>query len=126
VTIVTAAVAAAKKAAANSQAIAEGVFIARNLVNEPANVLGPVEFAAKAKELEKLGVEVEILTEREMKKLGMGALLGVAQGSVRPPRLAVMQWKGGKPKTGRSLSSARGSSSIRAAFRSRPAPAWRI
>jgi leucyl aminopeptidase len=98
VTIVTAAVAAAKKAAANSQAIAEGVFIARNLVNEPANVLGPVEFAAKAKELEKLGVEVEILTEREMKKLGMGALLGVAQGSVRPPRLAVMQWKGGKPK----------------------------
>ncbi|MCV9965833.1 leucyl aminopeptidase [Pararhizobium sp. BT-229] len=98
VTIVTGAVIAAKKAAANSQAIAEGVFIARNLVNEPANVLGPVEFAAKAKELEKLGVEVEILTERDMKKLGMGALLGVAQGSVRPPRLAIMQWKGGKPK----------------------------
>lgn len=98
VTIVTDAAVAAKKAAVNSQAIAEGVFIARDLVNEPANVLGPAEFAAKAKELEKLGVEVEILTEREMKKLGMGALLGVAQGSVRPPRLAIMQWKGGKPK----------------------------
>ena len=98
VTIVTGAVIAAKKAAVYSQAIAEGVFIARDLVNEPANILGPVEFAAKAKELEKLGVEVEILTEREMKKLGMGALLGVAQGSVRPPRLAIMQWKGGKPK----------------------------
>ncbi|OJF94466.1 leucyl aminopeptidase [Pararhizobium antarcticum] len=98
VTIVTGAVIAAKKAAIASQAIAEGVVLARNLVNEPANVLGPVEFAAKARELEKLGVEVEILTEREMKKLGMGALLGVAQGSVRPPRLAIMQWKGGKPK----------------------------
>ncbi len=98
VTIVTGAVIAAKKAAAASQAIAEGVVLARNLVNEPANVLGPLEFAARAKELEKLGVEVEILTEREMKKLGMGALLGVSQGSVRPPRLAIMQWKGGKPK----------------------------
>jgi leucyl aminopeptidase len=59
-------------------------------------VLGPVEFADKAKELEKLGVEVEILTEKEMKKLGMGALLGVAQGSSKPPRLAIMHWKGGK------------------------------
>ena len=65
---------------------------------KPANILGPVEFAKKASALEKLGVEVEILTEKEMKKLGMHALLGVAQGSVRPPRLAVMQWKGGKQK----------------------------
>ncbi|HEV7317583.1 MAG TPA: leucyl aminopeptidase [Ensifer sp.] len=98
VTIVTGTVIAAKKAFATSQAVAEGVFLARDLVNEPANVLGPVEFAAKAKELEKLGVEVEILTEKEMKKLGMGALLGVAQGSTRPPRLVIMHWKGGKSK----------------------------
>ncbi|MDX3927258.1 MAG: leucyl aminopeptidase [Shinella sp.] len=98
VSIVTAVAATAKKAMATSEAVAEGVILARNLVNEPANVLGPVEFAEKAKELEKLGVEVEILTEREMKRLGMRALLGVAQGSARPPRLAVMQWKGGKPK----------------------------
>lgn len=98
VTIVTAAAAAAKKAYDESEAIAAGVLLARDLVNEPANVLGPVEFAEKAKALEKLGVEVEILTEREMKKLGMAALLGVAQGSARPPRLAVMQWNGGKPK----------------------------
>ncbi|MDK1376338.1 MULTISPECIES: leucyl aminopeptidase [unclassified Sinorhizobium] len=98
VTIVTGMVIAAKKAFAVAQAIGEGVFLARDLVNEPANVLGPVEFAAKAKELEKLGVEVEVLTEREMKKLGMGALLGVAQGSSRPPRLVIMQWKGGKAK----------------------------
>ncbi|MCB1381632.1 MAG: leucyl aminopeptidase [Notoacmeibacter sp.] len=98
VTILCADPAAAKKAFAEAEAIADGVVLARDLVNEPANILGPVEFAAKAKELEKLGVEVEILTEKEMKKLGMGALLGVAQGSVRPPRLAVMQWKGGKAK----------------------------
>lgn len=98
VTIVTADAAAAKKAFADAEAVADGVNLARDLVNEPPNVLGPIEFAAKAKELEKLGVEVEILTEREMRRLGMGALLGVAQGSVRPPRLAVMQWKGGKGK----------------------------
>ena len=98
VTIVTADPAGAKKAFSDSEAIAGGVNLARDLVNEPPNVLGPVEFAAKAKELEKLGVEVEILTEKEMRRFGMGALLGVAQGSVRPPRLAVMQWKGGKAK----------------------------
>ncbi|TBZ78383.1 leucyl aminopeptidase [Rhizobium leguminosarum] len=98
VTLVTADPGGAKKAFSDSEAIAGGVNLARDLVNEPPNVLGPVEFAAKAKELEKLGVEVEILTEREMRRLGMGALLGVAQGSVRPPRLAVMQWKGGKGK----------------------------
>ena len=98
VAIVTAAAAEAKKAYAQSEAVAAGVLLARDLVNEPANVLGPVEFAEKARELEKLGVDVEILTEREMKKLGMAALLGVAQGSARPPRLAVIQWKGGKSK----------------------------
>ncbi|MBX4928371.1 leucyl aminopeptidase [Rhizobium binae] len=98
VTIVTADASGAKKAFSDSEAIAGGVNLARDLVNEPPNALGPVEFAARAKELEKLGVEVEILTEKEMRRLGMGALLGVAQGSVRPPRLAVMQWKGGKAK----------------------------
>ncbi|MDI7861078.1 leucyl aminopeptidase [Rhizobiaceae bacterium n13] len=98
ITIVTDSAAAAKKAFATAEAVAGGVVLARDLVNEPANILGPVEFAAKAKELERLGVEVEILTEREMKRLGMGALLGVSQGSVRPPRMAIMQWKGGKPK----------------------------
>jgi leucyl aminopeptidase len=61
-------------------------------------VLGPVEFAARAKELEALGMEVEILTEKEMKKLKMEALLGVSLGSVRPPRLAIMNWQGGKAK----------------------------
>ena len=96
VVIVTAAHAEAAKAFADARAVADGVILARDLVNLPPNVLGPVEFADKALELKNLGVEVEILTEVEMGKLGMGALLGVAQGSVRPPRLAVMQWKGGK------------------------------
>ncbi|WP_309083978.1 leucyl aminopeptidase [Chelativorans sp.] len=89
---------AAKKAFAAASAVADGVYLARDLVNEPANVLGPVEFAGRAEELAQLGIEIEVLTEKEMRRLGMGALLGVAQGSVRPPRLVVMRWNGGKGK----------------------------
>ncbi|MEA3535362.1 leucyl aminopeptidase [Rhizobium sp. CC-YZS058] len=102
VTLISAAGAEAKKAMGVSEAVTEGVFLARDLVNLPPNDLGPVEFAAKAKALEELGVEVEILTEKEMTSLGMGALLGVAQGSSRPPRLVVMRWNGlkGKDKQG--------------------------
>ena len=89
---------AAKKAFAEIEAVVDGVCLARDLVNEPANILGPVDFADRAKELEALGVKVEILAEKEMKKLGMGSLLGVAQGSPRGARLAVLQWNGGKAK----------------------------
>lgn len=85
-----------KKAWADAEAVAEGVETARDLVNEAPNVLGPVEFAAEAERLKKLGVEVEVLGEKELRKLGFGALLAVAQGSVRPPRLVVMKWNGGK------------------------------
>jgi leucyl aminopeptidase len=88
----------AKKAFAEVEAVVDGVFLARDLVNEPANVLGPIEFAERAKALEALGVKVEILAEKEMKKLGMGSLLGVAQGSPRGARMAVMQWNGGKTR----------------------------
>ncbi len=98
VTLVTAAASAAKKAFAEAEAVADGVILARELVNLPPNVLGPVEFAEKAEALAQLGAEVEILTEKDMRKLGMGALLGVAQGSVRPPRLAIIRWNGGKAK----------------------------
>ncbi|WP_417667985.1 leucyl aminopeptidase [Roseibium sp.] len=87
---------AAKKAWTAAEGVADGVCLARDLVNLPPNYLGPVEFAKAASDLEKLGVEVEILTEKEMKKLKMGALLGVAQGAARPPRLAIMRWNGGK------------------------------
>ena len=97
VVIVTSGAAEADVLFGDSEAVAAGVNLARDLVNEPPNVLGPVEFAAKAQELAKLGVSVEILTERDMRTLGMGALLGVAQGSVRPPRIAIMQWNGGQP-----------------------------
>jgi leucyl aminopeptidase len=79
-------------------AIADGVAMARDLVNEPANVLGPVEFAKEAAGLKPLGVAVEILDEKRMAKLGMRALLGVARGSPRPPRLVVMRWNGGKAR----------------------------
>ncbi len=78
------------------KAVANGVNFARDLVNEPANVLGPVELAEKTKALEKLGVEVEILDVKAMEKLGMGSLLCVGQGSARPSRLAVMVWNGAK------------------------------
>src|SRR5690606_21228305 len=61
-----------------------------------ANLLGPSEMAAAAHGLSEIGVSVEILTEDDMARLGMGALLAVGQGSRRPPRLAVMQWRGGR------------------------------
>jgi leucyl aminopeptidase len=87
---------AAKKAWAPRAAALDGANLARELVIEPPNVLGPEEFAKRVAGLEKLGLEVEILDEKKMRKLGMGALVGVGQGSVRPPRLAVMKWNGGK------------------------------
>ena len=77
-------------------AVADGVHLARDLVNEPPNVLFPVSFANRMKPLAKLGLKVEILTPAQMKKLGMGALLGVAQGSVQEARMVVMRWEGGK------------------------------
>ncbi len=85
----------AKKHFASLQAIAEGVHLARDLVNEPANILYPEEFAARAKLLSKAGVKVEVLGPAQMKKLGMGALLGVSQGSPFAPQLVVMRWDGG-------------------------------
>jgi leucyl aminopeptidase len=90
------AVAAAEKAFAPRAAVASGVIIARDLVNEPANVLYPEEFAHRAGNLRKLGVVVNALDVKEMKKLGMNALLGVGQGSQHESRMVVMRWNGGK------------------------------
>jgi leucyl aminopeptidase len=89
-------VAAAKKVFAADENVIDGVILARNLVNEPPNVLYPVEFARRASELKKLGVEVEVLDVKAMEKLGMGALLGVSQGSTQPGRMVIMRWNGGK------------------------------
>ncbi|WP_227284028.1 leucyl aminopeptidase [Boseongicola sp. H5] len=86
------AVAAAAKPA---MALAEGVFFTRDLVSEPANVLTTDDFAARLAAMQEIGLEVEILEEADMKKLGMGALLGVGQGSDAPSKIVVMQWKGG-------------------------------
>jgi leucyl aminopeptidase len=98
ITIAVADLPEVRQAWATREAVAEGVLIARDLVNEPANVLGPLEIAAHVKDMVGKGVKVEILDEGDMRKLGMRALLGVAQGSSRPPRLAVMRWNGGRPK----------------------------
>jgi leucyl aminopeptidase len=88
--------AAAKKAFAPHAQVVDGVIAARDLVNEPPNVLYPVEFARRAGQLRKLGVAVDVLDVAAMKKLGMGALLGVAQGSTQPGRTVIMRWNGGK------------------------------
>ena len=86
----------ARKAWSAREAVAEGVIIARDLVNEPANILYPEEFARRAAALKKVGVDVEILDEKALTKLKMNALLGVGQGSVRESRVVVMRWNGGK------------------------------
>ncbi len=87
---------AARREHKSRASIASGVKIARTLVNEPPNVLTPVEFARRAKELTKLGVEIDILDEKAMTKLGMGALLGVGQGSDNESRVVIMRWNGAK------------------------------
>jgi leucyl aminopeptidase len=75
---------------------ADAVFFTRNLVSEPANVIYPETLAAQAEGLAELGVSIEILDENRMRELGMNALLAVGQGSARPPRVVVMEWRGAK------------------------------
>ena len=72
----------------------DGVYLTRNLVSEPANVLTPKVLAEEAAKLKDLGVKVEILDLKKIKKLKMGALLGVAQGSSNEPRVVSMSWNG--------------------------------
>ena len=86
---------AAKTAFAPHFARAQGVFFTRDLVSEPANVLTTTEFAARLQALGDLGLKVQVLEEDDMAKLGMGALLGVGQGSESPSKLVVMEWNGG-------------------------------
>ncbi len=96
VTIAVGDVATARKAYVTREAIGGGVLMARDLVNEPANVLYPEEFARRTTALKKFGVAVEVLDLKAIKKLGMNALLGVGQGSARDSRVVVMRWNGGK------------------------------
>ena len=87
---------AAKAAYESLSAVADAVEFARDLVAEPANILYPVEFAKRVKALEKLGLEVEVLGEKELEKLGFRTLLGVGMGSRRESQVAIMKWNGGK------------------------------
>ena len=77
-------------------ALADGVELTRELVTEPANIIYPESFVERVtKRLAGSGITVRVLDDKEMAKLGMGALLGVAQGSRKPARLLVMEWNGG-------------------------------
>src|SRR6266567_8083390 len=86
---------AAKEAYRALGATAQAVFFTRDLVSEPANTIYPKTLAEEAARLTEFGLSVEILDEHRMGELGMGALLGVGQGSVRPPRVVVIEHKGG-------------------------------
>ena len=82
----------------------DGVFLTRDLVSEPANVLYPERFVDYCMKLKKVGVKIEVLDEKKLKLLGMNALLGVAQGSVRPARVMIFKWNGDKNKKSSPLS----------------------
>ncbi|MET1113311.1 MAG: leucyl aminopeptidase [Allosphingosinicella sp.] len=89
---------------AGRSALLDGLAFTRELVTEPANILYPETFVERCRErLEPLGIEFEVLDEAQMRELGMGALLGVAQGSVRPPRLLAMRWNGAASPHARPL-----------------------
>jgi len=84
-----------KKASSKGTALAEAANLARDMVNEPANYMTPADMAAEAASLAKEhGLDIEILERAQMKRLGMGALLGVAAGSQQLPRFIVLRYKG--------------------------------
>ena len=74
----------------------KGIYLTRDLVSEPANVLYPEKFVELCNVLKKVGIQTEVLDEKKIKKLQMNALMGVAQGSVKPPRVLIMKWNGKK------------------------------
>ena len=78
--------------------LAEATNFARDMINEPANYMTPSEMAEMARNVAaKYGLEVSVLDWEEMKSLGMGALLGVAQGSKQPPKFIILSYRGGDP-----------------------------
>ena len=76
------------------KALEEGTFFARDLVSEPGNILHPDEYAKRLSSLKKYGLKINIYDEKKLKKLGMNALLGVGQGSIRGTYLVTMEWNG--------------------------------
>ena len=95
VTVATNGRVGARRAFRQLDKVSEGVFLTRDLVSEPANTLTPPKFAETCRELQELGVKVEVMGEQRMRRLGMGALLGVGQGSSQESQLVVMEWNGG-------------------------------
>jgi len=83
--------------------IKEGVFLTRDLVSEPPNVLNPKKYTEEIKKLTKLGLKVEILNEKKLRSLGMNSLLGVGQGSENETFLVVIKWNGAKSNFGKPL-----------------------
>lgn len=105
ITVVTDKNVDAKKLFDQQSLVADGVFFARDLVNEPPNTLYPESYAKRIeKELKPLGVQIEILDEKQMKKLGFEALLSVGQGSIRQSRAVIMRWDGKPAKKGQKKS----------------------
>lgn len=94
--VIVCADAGAKKLYREMELVIDGVFMTRNLISEPANVIYPKTFVEAIRTLEQDGVEVEILGEKELEKIGMRALLAVGQGSDRESHVAIMKWNGGK------------------------------
>jgi len=78
------------------KALEEGTFFARDLVSEPGNILHPDEYARRLSSLKKYGLKISIYDDKKLKKLGMNALLGVGQGSIRGSYLVTMEWNGAK------------------------------
>jgi leucyl aminopeptidase len=99
VTIVGSGAGAQKRWEERWEPVLEGVKLTRELVTEPANIIYPETFVERCRHLAELGIELEVLDGPAMRKLGMGALLGVAQGSVKDPRLLILRWNGGKKGT---------------------------
>ena len=87
----------------HNKSVAEGVFLARDLVNEPSNILNPEDYAKRIKGLSKYGLKVEVLNEVKMKKLGMDSLLGVGRGSQYDSQLVIIKWDGLKTKKTKPL-----------------------
>ena len=99
-TVVGAAAGAAERWASRWQPVLDGSALTRELVTEPANIIYPESFVERAQAaLSGLGIDIEVLTGEQMKKLGMGALIGVAQGSIRDPRMLILRWNGGAQGT---------------------------
>jgi len=87
----------------NLEVVKGGVFLARDLVSEPANILSTAEYAERCEKLEEIGLKVEVLGEKEMRKLGMNSLLSVGLGSSSESKLVIMEWNGADDKEEKPL-----------------------